>query len=255
MVWDASVNGTSLEALVTIPSQIDDKCQEDDIFRVCFQLKKEYLDQLTLKPNDKFRLSLRGARLKKLSEIQKASTIAMELRFSDGLLIQWKSRDGELKAMNTWIGMCLSRNYTAWFYHVGLAHEIIKDDDNSWFSSPRKTERPSISQQVPTKRSHDDIDGDNESNSASSVKNKAMKLSHQEKKRLREQGRKAKTAKNMDNESLDARLPILQTKDTNDTIAKSDEVTAKASVIRDSAEDERDKAPKKPGAEALKSVS
>jgi len=79
-----------------------------------------------------------------------------------------------------------------------------------------------------------------------------MKLSGQEKKRLREQGKKAKIAKNMDNESLDAGLPILQTKDTNDT-----EVTAKASVIRDP-EDERDKAPKKPGAEAeigLKSVS
>lgn len=147
-----------------------------------------------------------------------------------------------------------SEELSTWFYHVGIAHEINKDDDNSWFSSPRKTERPSISQQVPTKRSHDDIDGDNESNS---VKNKAMKLSGQEKKRLREQGKKAKIAKNMDNEISDARLPILQTKDTNDTITNIDEVTAKASVI-DSAEDERDKAPKKPGAEAeigLKSVS
>ncbi len=108
MVWDASVNGTSLEALVIIPSQIDDKRQEDDVFRVFFQLKREYLDLLTLTPNDEFQLSLRGARLKKLSEIQIASTIAMELWFSDGLLIQWKCRDGELKAMNTWIGMYLS---------------------------------------------------------------------------------------------------------------------------------------------------
>lgn len=109
-VWDASVTG-SLEALVIIPSQIDDTCQKDDTFRVSFQLKKEYLDQLALIPNDKFRLSLRGARLKKLSEIQESSTIAMELWFSDGLLIQWKGRDGELKAMDTWIGMCLPRNY------------------------------------------------------------------------------------------------------------------------------------------------
>ena len=147
------------------------------------------------------------------------------------------------------------RNYTTWFYHVGLAHEINKDDDNSWFSSPRITERPSVSQQVPTKRSYDDTDGDNESNS---VKHKVMKLSNQEKKRLREQGKKAKIAKTMDNDSSDARLPVLQTKDTNDTIANSDEVTAKASVIRDSAEGELDKAPKKPGTEAeigFKSVS
>jgi hypothetical protein len=85
-----------------------------------------------------------------------------------------------------------------------------------------------------------------------------MKLSNQEKKRLREQGKKAKIAKTMDNDSSDARLPVLQTKDTNDTIANSDEVTAKASVIRDSAEGELDKAPKKPGTEAeigFKSVS
>ncbi len=92
------------------------------------------------------------------------------------------------------------------------------------------------------------MDGNNESNSASSVKNKTMKSSNQEKKRLREQRRKM--AKNMDNESFDNRFPILQTKDKN-AKANGDEVKAKASVIRDSAEDERDKAPKKSGAESV----
>lgn len=150
MVWESSVDSTSFGALVAIPAQIDDKCQKDHVFKISFQLKKEFLDLLTLKPNDEFRLSLRGARLKKCGDIQRSSNIAMELEFSDGLQVQWKRRDGELKTLNTWISMsflavsCWSRtwNYQRWWQQLVLVssehREAIDTIPNSYETNPRR---------------------------------------------------------------------------------------------------------------------
>jgi hypothetical protein len=74
-------------------------------FRVFFRLRSEHLDVLqALRPRDKFRLSLRGAKLQKLNTIPKLSTLPLHLTFSDGVELQWQQQDGNTKSLNTWKG-------------------------------------------------------------------------------------------------------------------------------------------------------
>jgi len=94
MIWN--VPDTPLEALVVTG---------EHAFRVFFQLRNESLEVLRdLQPRDKFLLSLRGAKLKKLRTLPKLSTLSLELLFSDGVELRWKRPDGNIRSFNTWEG-------------------------------------------------------------------------------------------------------------------------------------------------------
>ena len=101
MVWEMKVNGTHVEALVAVPSG---KQEADNVFQTYFRLKKEHLLLLTIRPTYTFRLSLRGAKLERLNTTPPASTIPMQLSFSDGVCIQWNRPGDELNYLNTWNG-------------------------------------------------------------------------------------------------------------------------------------------------------
>jgi len=99
MIWDE--RDKPIEALVATGGHT---------FRVFFQLRNEFLEVLRdLQPKDKFLLSLRGAKLKKLRTIPKLSSLSLELLFSDGVELRWKRADGNIRSFNTWKGTFFSR--------------------------------------------------------------------------------------------------------------------------------------------------
>jgi hypothetical protein len=101
MLWDEP--DKPLEALVAI---------HEHKFRVFFQLRNEYLDVLRdLQPKDKFLLSLRGAKLQKL-EISRSFLRSLSSFYSsDGVELQWKRPDGNIRTLNTWKGNFLHTLY------------------------------------------------------------------------------------------------------------------------------------------------
>jgi hypothetical protein len=104
-----------LEALVVI---------REHKFRVFFQLRKEYLDELRdLQPNDEFFLSLRGAKLQKLQSIPKFSTLSLQLLFSDGVELQWQRPDCNMRILNTWKGNFLHMLYFQISHNFARASE------------------------------------------------------------------------------------------------------------------------------------
>lgn len=93
-IWDGDDNH-SLEVLVAI---------REHKFQVCLQLH-DHLDALRdLHTRDNFRLSLRGAEVKKFRNIPKLSTVALRLIFSEGVDLRWKRPDGNIQNLNTWKG-------------------------------------------------------------------------------------------------------------------------------------------------------
>lgn len=73
-------------------------------FQIFFELTEECLARLQISANDKFRLSLKGAVMEKLPQAPKPCSLSMQLTFSDGVHIQWKSQGSntEMKTLNTW---------------------------------------------------------------------------------------------------------------------------------------------------------
>jgi len=73
-------------------------------FRIFFELTEESIERFQISAHDEFRLSLKGAVMRKLSKIPRLSSLPMELTFSDGVHIQWKNQgpNMEIKTLNTW---------------------------------------------------------------------------------------------------------------------------------------------------------
>lgn len=95
MTWD-KVDKSPFHILVVI---------REHKFQVFFQLHNEYLEVLqALQPRDKFWLSLRGAKLRKLKASKDPCTLPLYLLFSDGVELHWKQSDGRMQNLNTWIG-------------------------------------------------------------------------------------------------------------------------------------------------------
>ncbi|KIM48825.1 hypothetical protein M413DRAFT_21140 [Hebeloma cylindrosporum] len=131
MAWPPS--GKKMETIATISSSSTPETAKYT-FRIYFELTEECLAKLQVSSHDEFRLSLKGAVMEKLSQIQKLSSLPMQLTFSDGVHIQWKNRgpNMEIKTLNTW------------------SSSESRDVDNSWYLSDGESDdRP-----VPAKRRH-----------------------------------------------------------------------------------------------------
>lgn len=106
MAWP--LMGKKKEIIATISSSSKPE-NADHTFQIFFELTEQCLARLQMSAHDEFRLSLKGAVMKKLPKIPKLSSLPMELTFSDGVHIQWKNQgpNTEIKTLNTWSCMFL----------------------------------------------------------------------------------------------------------------------------------------------------
>jgi len=102
LVWDLKTALKKVEALVLVLPPVGTG-QPDGVFKVSFELDDEALAALNISPSDEFRLSLRGAKLEKLRNIEKLCSLSMRLVFSQGVHVQWKRPGQTLLTLNTWI--------------------------------------------------------------------------------------------------------------------------------------------------------
>ena len=72
-------------------------------FPVIFQLPSYLLEDCQFQPGDQFRVSLRGAALRKVPHARKTCTYPIELWFKEGIHIRWTSQGKEVyREINTW---------------------------------------------------------------------------------------------------------------------------------------------------------
>ncbi|KDR73539.1 hypothetical protein GALMADRAFT_616871 [Galerina marginata CBS 339.88] len=93
-----------IEAVVTVHSTTPSGIKGQS-FQVFFNLSSSYLAMLDFSPLDEFRLSLKGAELRKVPRVSNTCTLPIQLIFSEHIHISWKKHGPGLKqkVLNTWL--------------------------------------------------------------------------------------------------------------------------------------------------------